>query len=76
MKKFTVKSNVVSCDQKLIVMDVKKYFKFSHSTFTLTGMDGFWTGDVENTPDAVKYKAVVILAQKFRFGVRSPNLIL
>jgi hypothetical protein len=34
----------------------KKYFIFSHST--LTGMDGFWTDDVENTPDTLKYKAV------------------
>jgi hypothetical protein len=26
-------------------------FKFSHSTFT--GINGFWTDDVENTPDKV-----------------------
>jgi hypothetical protein len=29
---------------------------FSHNTFT--GKDRFWTVHVENTPDAVKYKAV------------------
>jgi hypothetical protein len=33
------------CDQKVIVMDDGKYFTFSHST--LTGMNGFWTDDVE-----------------------------
>jgi hypothetical protein len=37
-------------------MDDEKYFTFSLST--LTGMNGFWTDDVENTPAAVKYKAV------------------
>jgi hypothetical protein len=37
-------------------MDDEKYFTFSRST--LTEMDGFWTGYVENTPDAIKYKAV------------------
>jgi hypothetical protein len=37
-----------------IVMDDEKYF--SHST--LTGMDGFWKNDVENTLDAVKCKIV------------------
>jgi hypothetical protein len=39
------------CDQKVIVMDDEKYFTFPHST--LVGMDGFWTDDVEKTPDAV-----------------------
>jgi hypothetical protein len=43
-------------------MDDKKYFTFSHST--LTGMDGFWIVDVENTPDAVKYKAIGKFDQK------------
>jgi hypothetical protein len=38
----------------MIVMNDEKYFTFSHST--LTGMNGFWTDDVENTPDIVKYK--------------------
>jgi hypothetical protein len=28
------------------------------SLSTLTGMDGFWTDNVESTPDAVKYKVV------------------
>jgi hypothetical protein len=42
------------CDQKLIVMDDEKNLTFSHST--LREINGFWTDDVENTPDAVKYK--------------------
>jgi hypothetical protein len=33
-------------------MDDEKYFTFSHSN--MTGMNGFWTEDVKNTPDAVK----------------------
>jgi hypothetical protein len=31
-------------------------FTFSHSI--LTGIHGFWTDDVENSPDTVKYKVV------------------
>jgi hypothetical protein len=34
------------CDQKVIVMDHEKYF-------SSTRMNGFWTDDAENTPDAV-----------------------
>jgi hypothetical protein len=37
-------------------MDDENNFRFSHST--LSGMNGLWTDDVENTPDAVIYKAV------------------
>jgi hypothetical protein len=43
--------------QKVILMDDEKYFTFSHST--LSGMNGFWTDYVQNTPDAVKYKILV-----------------
>jgi hypothetical protein len=44
------------CDQKVIVLDDEQYFTFSHST--MTGMNGFCTDDVGNTPDIIKYKAV------------------
>jgi hypothetical protein len=36
-------------------MDDKNNFRFSHST--LAGINGLWTDDDKNTPDAVKYKA-------------------
>jgi hypothetical protein len=38
----------------MTVMD--EVFTFLHST--LTEMDGFCTDDVENTPDAIKYRVV------------------
>jgi hypothetical protein len=39
------------CDQKIIMMEDEIFFTFSHST--LTGINGFFTDDVENTPAAV-----------------------
>lgn len=39
---------------KLIVMDDEKYFTLSHSE--IKGNDGFYTNNIENTPDNVKFK--------------------
>ncbi|CAH1110287.1 unnamed protein product [Psylliodes chrysocephalus] len=39
---------------KLIVMDDEKYFTLSHSE--IKGNDRFYTDDIENTPDNVKFK--------------------
>lgn len=42
-------------NNKVIIMDDEKYFTLSHSE--MKGNDGFYTDNVENCPDNVKYKA-------------------
>ena len=40
-------------NEEFIILDDESYFTFSHHE--LSGNDGFYTGDIQKTPDNVKY---------------------
>lgn len=49
-------------ENRVIVMDDEKYFTLSHSE--MKGNDGFYTSNIENCPDEVKYKPKAKFADK------------